>query len=220
MPGFNPYMAGAGALMGIGAGIGSWIGANNLKKQLTDLSSQDPTYQVSPYAAQRLGLAQTLFNGRMPGATQQEQNIYGTQGNTMANIQRNAGDSSQALALGGATQGRTNAAFGDLNQQELQDYQRRYGNLSGAQEGMTAEHTKQYEDSVRQWQDKINIAMAKHAVGQQTAQTFANMGGAMMSPMGGGFDYTKLFNNGGGGGMTVGGGGGGVSPYGPGGGLT
>src|SRR5205085_1584394 len=91
---------------------------------------------ANPIAGQRLGLAQTLLNARMPGAAAAERNIYGSQANTMAQVNRNATDSSQVLALAGAAQGQTNQAFSNLETQEAQDYQRRYSNLGFGMAGM------------------------------------------------------------------------------------
>lgn len=173
-------LAAAGAAVGLIGGIGSIIGNAKSNRQLERLIKQNPTYKSSPYAAQRMALAQQLLNARQPGAAAAERNIYGAQANSMANVQRNATDSSQALALGAGIGGQTNQAFGDLAQQEAQGYQQRYQNLSAAQEGMTQEGDKVYQDQVRRFQDLAAIRGAQSQNRQSMWQGISNMGfGAM-----------------------------------------
>jgi len=167
-------MAAGGAVMGILGQVGqvaSLIGANidagKTRKHLKKIGAQDPAYTTSPYAQQELGLANTLYNARMPGASAMERNIYQNQANTIGAINRNATDSSQALALAAGAQGQTNQAFNQLGIQEAQDQQRRYQNLVGAQRGMTAEHQSMFDDSIRRWQNKLGIEMKRNEIRQQ-----------------------------------------------------
>jgi hypothetical protein len=108
--------------VGIGVGIlgsiGKMIARRKANKDMRNLISRNPQYQANPLAQERLSLAQTLLNARMPGAIQAERNIYGSQANQLANVNRNATDASQALAMGAATQGATNDAFVNLGMQE------------------------------------------------------------------------------------------------------
>jgi hypothetical protein len=156
--------------------------ANDLKARSDAINPSDPTYKPSPYAQERLGLAQTLLNARMPGATAMERNIYGNQANQQANIERNATSGSQALAMGAAAQGQTNQAFQNLGVQEQQDYYNRAQNLSGAQAGMTQEGDKVYQDQLRDYQEKQSLKNAYLGAAIQNKQTaynsFANMGTA------------------------------------------
>lgn len=161
---------------GLIGGIAGLFGAGSANKKLDQLLSQDPTYKANPIAAQRLGLAQTLLNARSPGAAYAEKNIYGNQANQQANIERNATDSSQALALGAASQGQTNKAFEGLNEQEAADYQRRYGNLTGAQEGQIQEGDKVYQDQVRRFGDIAQIRGAQNANTQNAWNSISNLG--------------------------------------------
>jgi hypothetical protein len=173
-------LAAAGAAVGLIGGIGSIIGNAKSNRQLERLIKQNPTYKSSPYAGQRMALAQQLLNARQPGAAAAERNIYGSQASTLANVQRNATDSSQALALAAGAQGQTNQAFGDLAQQEAQGYQQRYQNLAGAQEGMIQEGDKVYQDQVRRFQDLAAIRGAQSQNRQSMWQGISNMGfGAM-----------------------------------------
>lgn len=185
----DPYSAIAGAGLALAGGIGSIFATRRANKDLEKLISQNPTYNVNPVAKDRLALAEMLLNSRMPGATAIERNIYGTQANQLANINRGATDASQALALASGVQGQSNQAFQDLGVAEAQDYQRRYGNLVGAQEGMINEGDKQYQDQVRRFQDLAQIRAAQAANRQAIWGTIGNLGQAGMNfGMAGGFN--------------------------------
>ncbi len=187
----NP-LAIAGLGLGVIGGIGGLFGNRKSNRALEQLIGQNPQYQANPLARQQMGLAQTLLNARMPGAAAAEQNIYQNQANSLGNISRNATDSSQALALASAGQGQTNQAFGNLATQEQQDYQRRYGNLNNAQQGVINEDDKVYQDSVRRFQDLAQIRGAQNANRQNTWGSISNLGfGAMNLGLAGGFGKNK-----------------------------
>ncbi len=178
-----------GGAMGTVGTIFGAVAGMKADKKLSKLQREDPAYTESPYVKQRLSLAQALLNARMPGATAMEQNVYANQANTTSNLQRNATDSSQLLALGAGVQGQTNDAFGKLGLAEAGDYYNRLQNLVGAQEGATEEHRNLFDDALRRWQDKVNINQAQYAMRQQGAQNFINLGGSVggsVSSMGGG----------------------------------
>src|SRR5215813_4668825 len=120
----------AGLGIGLVGAIGKLFGRGKANREMNQVLAQDPTYQVNPVAKQRLGLAQSLLNSRMPGAANIEKNIYTNQANTISNINKNATDASQALALAANTQGQSNTAFNQLGIEEDQDYQRRLNNLT------------------------------------------------------------------------------------------
>lgn len=170
----------AGLGLGVIGGIGGMFGNAKSNRQLDALIKQNPQYKANPIAAQRMGLAQTLLNARMPGAAAAERNVYQNQANTMANVNRNATDSSQALAMAAAGQGQSNQAFGNLASAEAQDYQRRYGNLSQAQEGQIQEGDKAYQDQVRRFQDLAQIRGAQAHNRQSSWQSLSNLGFGMM----------------------------------------
>lgn len=175
----NP-LAIAGLGLGLVGGIGGLFGNKKSNRALERLISQNPQYQANPLARQQMGLAQTLLNARMPGAAAAEQNIYQNQANALGNVNRNATDASQALALAAAGQGQTNEAFNNLAGQETQDYQRRYGNLAQAQQGVINEDDKVFQDKVRQFQDLAQIRGAQNANRQNTWSSLSNLGfGAM-----------------------------------------
>ena len=187
-----PLAAAIGAGVGLVGSIGKMIGRGKANKKMSKLLGEDPAYTENPLARQRLGLAQTMLNARMPGAQAAENNIYGSQANTLSNIQRGATDSSQALSLESGVQGNTNDAFQNLGVNEAQDYQRRYSNVSDAQEGVIREGQMVYGDQVRRFGNKMQVNGAINENRQNTWGDISNMGFGMADfAMAGGFDGMK-----------------------------
>ena len=167
-------------LISAGVGlIGGAISRGNANSKLRQLLKDDPIYKENPLAAQRFGLAQTLLNARMPGASSAEKNIYANQATTLSRAQRGATDSSQLLLAGGNIQGQTNEDFNRLGMDEAGDYQRRYGNYVGAQEGLINEQDKVYQDKVRRFQDRAQIQGAQAQNNGATWQELSNFGMGM-----------------------------------------
>lgn len=187
-------MSAVGMGIGLIGGIGGIFGNKKSQRELNRLIGQDPRYTANPIAAQRMGLAQTLLNARMPGAAAGERNIYQNQANMMGNVNRNATDASQALALAAAGQGQSNQAFGNLATQEAQDYQRRYGNLVQAQEGQIQEGDKVFQDQVRRFGDLAQIKGMQAQNRQAMWQSLGNLGFGLM-----GVGMANGMNGGGGG---------------------
>lgn len=161
--------------------VGGMISKSSANKKAKAALANRPKYTIDESVKQRLGLAQTQLQGRAPGAAEAERNIYQTAANTQANINRAATDPNQALLGAGAIQGQTNQAFGELGAQETADYQRRYGNLSGAQEAMTAEKQKEWGWNVQgQYQDTVatNAAIAQNNAAMWKDVTNLGMAGA------------------------------------------
>jgi hypothetical protein len=125
-------MAGIGLALGAANSIGRWISGAKQKRLANQINPIWKQYQTSPYAKQQLGIAQQMFNGRMSGAGAMERNIASGQAGQLANIGRNATDSSQALALAMGTQGQANSAYGNLAQMEGQNKAAMYQNLERA----------------------------------------------------------------------------------------
>lgn len=186
-------MAAAGGMVQSGiTGAFSTVGlafniAAGLKwdKEMSKLKDKDPAYTSSPYAQNNLGFAQTLLNSRMGGAAARERNLYGSQANAVSNINRNATDSSQALAAAAAAQGQTNAGFDDLQMREAQDAANKQNNLFNANKDMTVEHKDLFDDSVRRWQDQVNIITAQYKARKQGGDDISNYGAQMGSSIGG-----------------------------------
>lgn len=151
----NPTPLGVG--IGVVGAVGKMFSRAKANKDMKNLLGKDPAYNINPIAQERLALAQTMLNARMPGAIQTERNINRNQANQLSFLDRNSSDASQLLSLGAETQGRTNDAFTDLGINESQDYQRRYSNLLGAQEGMINEGDKVYNDQVRRFGDETQL---------------------------------------------------------------
>jgi len=199
---------GAGVTSLIGAGLGA-IGAvgkifagRKANKKLTELEGQNVSYAANPLAQERLNMAKSLLNARMPGASYLEQNIFSNQGNQMANINQNATDSSQALALAAGSQGQTNEALAKLGMMEQNDFQRRYQNWTGAQDAQINEGDKVFQDKVRVFGDKVQFAGARAANNANAWQSISNLGQGVMNMglAGGGWD--QMMGKGGGQGQS------------------
>ena len=137
-----------GTLMGLGGAVGKIISGVSQNSKANKIHPEYVPYETSQYAKNQLGLAQTLFNGRMFGANDLEKNIFASGANTLSSINRNATDGSQALMGAIAAQGQTNNALQNL---QIQEKQNKYGlldNLNDALAGMTREGDKVYQDKL------------------------------------------------------------------------
>lgn len=177
--------------MGTVGQIFSSIAGMKADKKLDKLLKTDPTYTSSPYAANTLGLAQTLLNSRMAGAAGRERNILTSGANARAGIGRGVTDSSQALALMAGIQGQEGNQFNELAMQEGQDAAQKQQNLFAANQGMTTEHKDLFDDQVRRWQDQVNTVMTQYKMRTKGGSDIGQLGSGLSS-MGG---------SGGGGGM-------------------
>jgi hypothetical protein len=169
---------------GSGGSSSKRYSAKHTMKTLDAMGNVDPLYTGSPYAQNTLGLAQTLLNSRMAGVQRYTNNIYGAQANTLSGINRNATDSSQALALAAGVQGQTDASFGNLQQMEAQDYNNKVANLNQANQGMTAEGDKIYDSIKNKWQDQVNIAMTTYKIRTKKRQDTARVIGGAFTGLG------------------------------------
>jgi hypothetical protein len=113
--------------LGIIGSVGKMYGRAKANRELERLLAEAPKYK------NRAGLAQTQLNARMPGAAQAERNVYGEQANILSRGQQAATSSSDILQQLAGVQSQTNQAISGINQAELSDYQRRYGNLTEAE---------------------------------------------------------------------------------------
>lgn len=124
----------------------------------------DVKYTISPYAQNILATAKQLNNSRMPGATNAEQNIQTNFANVSGGIGRNATSSAQALAMLTGAQANTDQALANLGQQEAGFKLSAIQNLNLANNAMTAEHDKVYQDAVR----RQNNAMQEQSALRQS----------------------------------------------------
>jgi hypothetical protein len=204
---FNPLMA-AGAIASGISSIGKLIMGIKQNKLANKIHPQWQDYTASPYAQQRLGIGQQLFNGRMAGAAGLERNIFANQGNTLNSINRNSTNSAQALALAGASQGQTNQAFDNLAIQESQNKLNLLGNLNQGYEGMISEGDKVYQNKLMKYQiDKQDQAALRGSAWQNIFGAGNDIAGGL-GTMGQGQQqmdfWSKLFGSGGGGNMSAG----------------
>ena len=147
----NPLMA-IGAGIGAIGSIGKMIFGGKQRREAKKINPIFKQYQTSPFAKQQLGIAQQLFNGRMAGASNLEQNILSNQQQFNSNVNRSATDSSQALALAAAGQGQTNNALQNLQTQEAQNKYGMLQNLNQAYGGMIQEGDKSYQSMLQKFQ--------------------------------------------------------------------
>lgn len=190
----EPISAAITAGLGAIGSVANMIAGNRQqKKNMRDINALG-VYQENPYASRELAFAQNLYNGRMGGASIQEQNILANQANAMASVQNNATDASQALAIAAGLQGQTNNSFANLAAQEAMDKMNRAGLLTGAYRTMINEGDKVWQDKVRQLQQKIGV----RAVGTQNTSNAINgmVGSIGFAGNAGLFD--NLFKGGGG----------------------
>lgn len=174
--------------------IGKFISGAKQTKESKAINPIWKQYQTSPFAKQQLGIAQQLFGGRMAGAGSMERNIQSNQASSLANFGRNATDSSQLLALGGAAQGQTNDALADLQMREAQNKQMMLQNLNQAYGTNIAEGDKEYESMLQKYQMDTQRKDALRSSGAQNkygaVSDLASMG---FSLAGGGFGGNRSF---------------------------
>lgn len=176
--------------------IGKLVSAGKANSDLNTLVGQNPTYTPNPIAQQRLGLAQALLNARAPGVASATANIGSAEATQQANIGRNATSGAQAIAAGAAAEGSANKGYEGLREQEAQDYQRRYANLSEADQGVIQEGDKAFQDQTRRFGDLAQIRGVQNANRQNAWQSVSNLGfSALNFGLSGGFK--KLFPGGG-----------------------
>ena len=110
----------------------------------------------------------------MPGAATMERNVFNNQANTFGQIDRNATDGSQALAMASATQGQTNNALQNMGLLENQNFQNNLNNLNQAQQGMINEGDKVYQDVIRKYNNSTNQKNQLMNAGQQNIKNGFN----------------------------------------------
>ncbi|MEJ7831148.1 MAG: hypothetical protein WKF91_23275, partial [Segetibacter sp.] len=170
------WVAAVMAAIAIASAIQKGVQAGKQNKLANAIKPDDPTYKPSEFAKANLGLASSLFNGRMAGAAEAERNIAGTQSNTIGQINRNATSSSQALALAASTQGEANDSFGRLSVAEAQNKQSMAGQLYNANRDMTIENNKVYEDLQRKYNNDVQAKAAlRQAAANNTSGIYSDL---------------------------------------------
>ena len=152
------------------------IGAFRQNKLANKINPVREAYNVSPYAKNFYGIANQIFNARMPGADMAQQAIQGNLGRAVEGIERNASDSSSALAaLSGVVAG-SNDSMLDLAMKQAQNKQNNIGTLSVAANAMTNELDKVYQDKLSIYNEQV---AAKTALRQSAADNFSRALGGM-----------------------------------------
>jgi len=167
MPGFDPVSLGVGTALSLANSVGKFISGAKQTKESKKINPIWQQYQQNPFAKQQLGIAQQLFNGRMAGAPQLQNNIFSSQGNTLDAINRNATDSSQALALAAGAQGQTNESLQDLQIKEAQNKAMMLQNLNQAYGVNIGEGDKEYQSMLQKYGMDVDRKDALRNAGAQ-----------------------------------------------------
>jgi hypothetical protein len=174
-----PIVAAASALASAVPAIAGLFGAGKQKKLAKSINPQNSIYTESPYTKALYGVGANLYKGRMSGATAAEQNISTNAANTNANVSRNAGDASTALAMAAGIQGQADNAYGNLAIGEAADKLNRFGVYSDVTQQMTRERDKVHEDKLRRYYDDLNYKRALEGAAMQNSQNAFNKVGEL-----------------------------------------
>jgi len=185
--------------MGLFSSIYGLVAAGADKRAENQIHPEYHSYETSPYAKNQLGIAEQLFNGRMPGAADEERNIASAQSNFSNNVNRNATDSSQALALGGLGLAESNKAYNQLGTQEAGYKSSMLNNLNAGYQAMVGEGDKVYQDQLNKYNTDEQLKLYfRNAARQNTANAFngfdsmLGMGAGNMKEEGKGGAFSSL----------------------------
>lgn len=137
------------------------LGAIQLLASL-GINPKRPTYTVPQEVQDKLSQNQVNLNARSAGAARANENIFSNQATTLQNAQQAGGGISNQLLAGAMAQANTNQALGDLSASEMEDYQRRLGNLGAAQSEMGQYRDKEFD--INKMQPFQDAAAAKSAL--------------------------------------------------------
>jgi hypothetical protein len=146
---------------GIGA-VGKMVGRGMANAAMEKLIEQQPKYKAN-------ALARTLLNARMLGAAQAERNIQQAAATTMGRTAAAATSPLDVIQQSANVQAQQNQAYQGLQQQEAQDYARRY-------QDFMQEQKAQYADELRQFETKTQLQAAINANKQATMGDISNLG--------------------------------------------
>lgn len=165
--------------------LGGFITGAKQKRMARLIKGLNPTYEVSKSAKDQLGVAQNAYNARMAGATSAEQNILTGQANQFANINRNATDPTQALALAAGVGGQTSQSLVGLGVAEGQNKNRTQAMYMQALQNMSEEEKLVFQDKLRKYQEAMGAKqelMRSGMLNQQGAfNEIGNLGGLYAS---------------------------------------
>lgn len=126
------------------------------------INPQRPKYTVPQEVQDKLAQNQVNLNARSAGAARANENIFANQATTLQNAQQAGGGISNQLLAGAMAQANTNQALGDLSASEMEDYQRRLGNLGAVQSEMGQYRDREFD--INKMQPFQDAAAAKSAL--------------------------------------------------------
>ena len=126
------------------------------------INPQRPKYTVPQEVQDKLAQNQVNLNARSAGAARGQDNIFANQATTLQNATQAGGGISNQLLAGAMAQANTNQALGDLSASEMEDFQRRLGNLGAAQSEMGQYRDREFD--INKMQPFQDAAAAKSAL--------------------------------------------------------
>lgn len=177
------------ALAGINA-IGKFFSGAKQTKESKSINPVWQQYKSSPFAGQQLALAKQMFNDPSMGTRGDiTRNLFSNNANFMDNVNRNATDASQALALGAAGLGQTNEDLSRANIGFMNNKANMLQNLNQAYGTMINEGDKEYESLLQKYGMDVERKDALRSSGAQNkygaVSDLASMGFSLAG--GGGF---------------------------------
>lgn len=142
------------------------------------INPQDVTYSENPNARKNLATVENLFNAPIPGMSSAYKRIGTNMANRMANVQRNATDSSTALAVGAGAQAEADAAAENLAMKEGQQKYSLIDDLTGAYKMLIGEGDKVYGDQLRKYNNDVN---AKSRLREASENNYAGFASDLLS---------------------------------------
>ena len=161
----------------VGGAIGAASGLYGIYKGIKQ-EHDASKIQADPYARAQLTLAQNEYNGNMPWATQEAQNIANANANANAYASRAATNGGQLLALSQLNQGQANQALSALGEQEQNYHANMLQNLNEAYRQNAAEdHMVQQEQAAMAGAGAQSIQNGINGIGNSFLGAAALMGG-------------------------------------------
>jgi len=188
-------LLGIGAALGAVSEIGKFISGVKQSKEAKKINPIWQQYQQNPFAKKQLSLAQNAYADPSMGTRGQfQRNLFSSQGNTIDAINRNATDSSQALALQMASQGQTNESLSNENMNFMNNKAAMLQNLNQAYGVNINEGNKEYESLLQKYGMDVQ---RKDALKSSGATNMYNAGSSLggLAVMGG---QLGMFGGGGG----------------------
>lgn len=158
--------------MGLFGAVNSLLTAGKQRRLARGINPINATYTENPFIKSLYGEGRNLYQGRMAGATQAEQNLLTGFANFGAGVDRSATSGSQAIAAKAAGLGQTEQGFTDLATQEAIDKQRRFGIYSNVSQLMAQEGEKVFQDKLRKYYDDLNYKRALEGSALQNQANF------------------------------------------------